>query len=147
MSLELGTGTAAFSPLTLGDPLTMVHDLVNGTWYVEIAAIVGHSENKVTAVTSIGSTDLGVVGGLQTIDPPLDLEPGAEACGGVFTNYQVPIDTDRATGPTGQDFVCSLAGAEVTLSMNVADLGSPKTAAAQIDVTLALDPADVPNCP
>ena len=70
-----------------------------------------------------------------------------EACGGMFVGYRVPIDTERATGPTGLDFVCSLAGETVTLSVEVSDLEGPKAASAEVDVVLALDPADVPSCP
>lgn len=147
IALEVGTGEEAYVPLADGDTVTMVHG-PQGGWHVETGGLVTHSETEVSILPAIRSDGLGIdVTGAQQANFQALASYDESACTGVFYGVRAFIETDRPTGPAGQEFVCSLAGEAVTLSVVTEDLVSLRQATAEVDVVLQLDPADIPNCP
>lgn len=145
ITLEVGTGKSGYVPLEDGDPVTMVHG-PQGGWHVETGGRLLNSEREIAIYPSIRSEDLEVTGDQQPAYQALaDYEE--TTCEGVFYGVRTFVEATRDSGPTGLDFVCALAGRTVTFALTTEDLSTGRQETAEVDVVLALDPIDVPNCP
>lgn len=146
-AVAVGTGVEAYEPLAEGDPVTMVHG-PQGGWHVDVAGRVSGSEPEISVLPAIRSDRLGLR--LAGAQPPnyLALTGWDEGtCDGTFSAVRAYLDTDPPDGPTGQDFVCALAGETVTLSVEATGLDGGSEATGEVDVVLALDRLDIPSCP
>lgn len=150
IALDVGTGQEGYVPLEDGDTVTMVHG-PQGGWHVESAGLVANSATDVTILPRIRSESLGIdITGTQQTEfvGLVDYDDGS--CAGVFYGIRAFVETDRPSGPSGLAFVCGLEGETVTLSIAVGDLGDEgepvRETTNEVDVILALDPKDVPDC-
>lgn len=143
ISLQVGTGVDKYVPLTDGDAVTMVHGL-DGRWHVETAGLVDRSDEEITVLPTIRSTVLGRDITAEQEPEYRSLRYPEGECAGTFSGVRATL---RETGPTGQAVVCGLAGQTAMLSMRVADFEGTREATTDVDVILALDPADVSRCP
>lgn len=142
-----GTGASAYLPLAEGDHVTMVHG-PQGGWHIESAGLVGNATPEVAVhpvITVPEMGDLEVSGTQQGAFIALSGYDEA-SCTGNFFNVRAFLDTDRATGPSDIDFVCSLAGKTLAFSIEVSDISGARMSVGTVNVIADPDPADAATC-
>ena len=150
MSLTAGTGAEAYVALADLDPVTMVHG-PQGGWHVETSGLVGGSTGEVSVAPFLvrRSDGMQVAGDQQEQFIGL-VGYDDTACTGSFFGVRAFLDDafeSLDTGTEPQDFICSLAGEILTLTVNLTDLTSGATATSTVDVTATLDQNDIQVCP
>jgi hypothetical protein len=143
--VEIGTGEFQYESLADGDVVTMIHG-PQGGWHVWTSVVTHGSEPEVRIRPAIEAPDLGI----RVTDPDLEsfvaLVYDDAACEGTHWGERAYLDTDRDSGPKGLEFVCSLDGQNLELTVEVADLVSGRSASGTVSVVAALDPVDVADC-
>jgi hypothetical protein len=149
IQLTCGTGDEAFSELTDGATVVMVHG-PQGGWHVWTGVAVEHSTQNVSLLPTI---TVPALGGLQlTSNPPpgdfvaLAYEP--ETCSGSYYGQRAFIDTTaiNANPEFGQQVICGLVGETLHLRLDLTDLKTGDTASCEVDVLAEPDIKDQALC-
>lgn len=143
-----GTGATGFVQLNPGDPVTMVHG-PQGGWHVETAGFVTSSLQNVAVAPTLFASSLAMqIAGDQQDQFIALAQYSAEGCSGQFSGVRAFVDdVDSSTlGLDYQQFICSLEGQTLELTIAIEDVGSGTSATATQTVTAQLDTADVGAC-
>jgi hypothetical protein len=149
LGVTVGTGATSYEPLQDGASVTMVHG-PQGGWHVETAGLVTASAVEVSVLPRIVAPsleDLQIAGDQQPTYLALALYDAA-VCEGQFYGVRAYLDDvdPSALGMNFQEFICSLEGVELELSVDVSDLSTQETASSSVTVVAQLDSSDVQTC-
>lgn len=147
-SVAPGTGLPPVTELTDGATLQIVHG-PQGGWHVDTGGLVVFPTMEVAVSPRLLLDDRQLAGEQQPLFTVL-ADYDEATCAGTFYEVRAYLDDEIAALPPGTDvlldYVCTLAGARVTLENEVADLGRETVVTSSVEGTLVLDPYDVPLC-
>jgi hypothetical protein len=140
------------SPPTGGE-VAMVHGVQGAFWHLDTAIRVEAIHSTVAARPTVlqlstGQLISGVLGGTTTnlVNLALTMEGECVGTTAALRAYLDDVDPDPGVQETLAEHICALEGEEVEVAWEVADLVDGRIGTASVQVTLALDPADVPLC-
>lgn len=141
IEVTLGSGMAAFEPLAEGDDVTMVFG-PQGGWHIDVSAHLSGigPEVELRPAARRVSDGLPLAGDQQAIFLLL-ADYDATSCTGDAMGIRAFVD-DATPDVPYPDFICSLDGAPIELSLEVSDFGS-RTASDSLVVTARPDPSQV----
>lgn len=147
-SLALGTGLLPVTPLADGDALQMVHG-PQGGWHIDTGGLLVFPTLEVAVSPRITLDDRVLAGDQPALFTVLADYDDA-SCEGLFYEVRAYVDDELPQLPAGtdvlRDYICPLAGAEVTVEVEVADLDRDTVVTDAVRGTLLLDPYDVSLC-
>ncbi|MEN0065264.1 MAG: hypothetical protein AAGA48_24175 [Myxococcota bacterium] len=145
LGVTLGTGVTAFEPLAANDEVIMVFG-PQGGWHIDVAARVTGAGPDVEVLPMAERLSDGLaLAGDQVSSLVALVDYDAENCAGDVVGIRAFLD-DADPGPDVPyaDFICSLDGAEVELSVDVSDFGT-RTGTSKLVVTTRTDVGQ--DCP
>lgn len=137
-ALAVGTGIDAYTPLTDGDPLTVVFG-PQGGWHVDVGAEVFGVEQIVSIESELqwGAEARSLTG--TPLPQTLALVP-SKPCGWSLFGQRAFLDPALFDGDDAAGFVCGLEGQPGTLRLQVTDVADAVTLDDEVAVVLRRDP-------
>ena len=141
-----GVGEFDFDLPTSGGSVNMVHG-PQGGWHLDTAALISGTGDVVQIVPTLVLTSDGTsIAGLEQIPETVALGSyDAEACEGKIVSIRAYLDDVQQPAPYS-DFICSLDGKEVELTLTVTDVVTGDSGSGSTTFILKTDPADATLC-
>lgn len=146
--LAPGTGLAPVEPLADGATFTLVHG-PQGGWHVDTGGLVTFPTREVTIAPRV-TTQGRQLAGDQALFYTILADYDEASCAGNFYEARAYVDDELEALDTATDvlfdYICPLAGAPVTVEVEVSDLDRTEVLTTSVSGTLQLDAYDVSAC-
>ena len=144
--VEPGVSEFELQLLTGGESISMVHG-PQGGWHVDTAAMVHGTGDVIQIIPSLILTENGEsIAGLEQVPETVAL--GAyddQTCQGSVIAIRAYVD-DVQRDPPYSDFICTLHGRDVDLTLTVTDVVTGNVGTGSASFRLLRDPADNSLC-
>ena len=146
VSLQIGTGAEAFEALTEGGSVVVRHG-DQGGWHVDIAGDVSGVNQIVDLTLTVRSVEQDIVVASEVLPGTILSAYSNRDCTAVFFGQRAFVDdVDPPAGMDYQQFVCSLIGGDLQLTVQIDDPTADTTITEVMTVRAQPDGPDISAC-